>query len=82
MYVGDHHNLTFGGEYRKLKYEGPACPFVRRPRYDVAGHEVNSYAGYVEDLWQVNDRLLLIPSVRRIEHNSQFGDRGRHRRLA
>lgn len=73
MYVGDHHNLTFGGEYRKLKYEGTRLSgsSVGLDK-DVAGHEVNSYAGYIEDLWQVNDRLLLVPSVR-FEHNSQFG---------
>lgn len=73
MYLGSHHNLTFGAEYRKLKYEGTrlAGSPVGLDK-DMAGHEVNSYAGYIEDLWQVNDKLLLVPSVR-YEHNSQFG---------
>ena len=73
MYLGSHHNLTFGAEYRKLKYEGTrlAGSPVGLDK-DIAGHEVNSYAGYIEDLWQVNDKLLLVPSVR-YEHNSQFG---------
>ncbi len=73
MYIGDHHNLTFGGEYRKLEYE------VSRLGGSLAGADkvvnsknVNSYAGYIEDQWQINDKLLLIPSVR-YEHNSMFG---------
>ena len=73
MYIGDHHNLTFGGEYRSLEYEGtrlgePSESDVK----NVASRDVRSYAGYVEDLWQVNDKLLLVPSVR-LEHNNQFG---------
>lgn len=73
MYIGDNHNLTFGGEYRKLDYEGTRLGGSEAGlNKTVKDKNVNSYAGYVEDMWQVNDKLLLIPSVR-LEHNSQFG---------
>lgn len=73
VYLGDNHILTFGGEYRKVNYEGTR---LAAPNDDgtkrSAERGVNSYAGYVADLWQVSDKLLLTPSVR-LEHNSQFG---------
>lgn len=73
MYIGDRHNLTFGGEYRRLEYEGTRLGgSTTGLDKKVASKDVNSYAGYIEDMWQVNDKLLLIPSVR-LEHNSQFG---------
>lgn len=73
MYIGDRHNLTFGGEYRRLAYEGTRLGgSTAGLNKKVASKDVNSYAGYIEDMWQVNDKLLLIPSVR-LEHNSQFG---------
>ena len=74
MHIGDNHDLTFGGEYRYLEYEGTRLgePTESTEYKNVASKNVRSYAGYVEDLWQVNDKLLLIPSVR-FEHNSQFG---------
>lgn len=73
MYIGDHHNLTFGGEYRRLEYEGTRLSgSTTGLNKKISAKDVDSYAGYIEDLWQVNDKLLLIPSVR-LEHNSQFG---------
>lgn len=73
MYIGDHHNLTFGGEYRRLEYEGTRLGgSTTGLNKKISAKDVDSYAGYIEDLWQVNDKLLLIPSVR-LEHNSQFG---------
>lgn len=72
-YIGDHHNLTFGGEYRRLEYEGTRLGgSATGLNKKISAKDVDSYAGYIEDLWQVNDKLLLIPSVR-LEHNSQFG---------
>lgn len=72
MYIGDHHNLTFGGEYRRLEYEGTRLGgSTTGLNKKISAKDVDSYAGYIEDLWQVNDKLLLIPSVR-LEHNSQF----------
>ena len=73
MYIGDRHNLTFGGEYRRLEYEGTRLGgSTAGLDKKIASKDVNSYAGYIEDMWQVHDKLLLIPSVR-LEHNSQFG---------
>ena len=73
MFIGDNHNLTFGGEYRQLDYEGTRLGgSLAGDNKKVTEKDVNSYAGYVEDMWQVNDKLLLIPSVR-FEHNDQFG---------
>lgn len=73
MYIGDHHNVTFGGEYRHLVYEGTRLGgSVTGLDKVVKEKSVDSYAGYIEDMWQVNDKLLLIPSVR-WENNSQFG---------
>lgn len=73
MHIGDNHDLTFGGEYRQLDYEGTRLGGSEAGLNKVVkSKDVNSYAAYVEDLWQVNDKLLLIPSVR-FEHNSQFG---------
>lgn len=73
MVLSDDHILTFGGEYRKMEYEGTrlAAPDADGTKRSAA-RDVNSYAGYVADLWQVGDKLLLTPSVR-LEHNSQFG---------
>ena len=73
LYIGDRHNLTVGGEYRHLAYEGTRLGgSAAGLNKAVASRGVDSYAGYVEDLWQVHDKWLLIPSVR-LEHNSQFG---------
>ena len=73
MHIGDNHDLTFGGEYRQLDYEGTRLGGSNAGlNKAVRSKDVNSYATYVEDLWQVNDKLLIIPSVR-FEHNSQFG---------
>lgn len=73
MHINDSHDLTFGGEYRKLDYEGTRLGgSTAGLNKKITSKNVNSYAGYIEDWWQVNDKLLLIPSVR-LEHNNQFG---------
>lgn len=73
MYIGDNHNLTFGGEYRTVEYEGTRLGGSNTGlNKAIDAHDVRSYAGFVEDMWQVNDKLLLIPSVR-VEHSDQFG---------
>ena len=73
LYIGDRHNLTVGGEYRRLAYEGTRLGGSDAGLHKkTAAKNVSSYAGYLEDLWQVNDKLLLIPSIR-WEHSSQFG---------
>lgn len=73
MYIGDKHNLTFGGEYRTVKYTGTRLgDSVSGMSKDKKSHHIDSYAAYIQDQWQVNDKLYLIPSLR-FEHNSQFG---------
>lgn len=75
MYINDHHNLTFGGEYRYVSYKGTRVGTIDDNGDKIAGsHNIKSIAAYVEDLWQVNDKLLLIPSAR-FEHTSQFGSK-------
>lgn len=73
MYINDKHTLTFGGEYRKVNYTGTRVGTVDEHwNKSKQGHGLTSYAVFVEDTWQVNDKLILQPAVR-YEHNSQFG---------
>lgn len=73
VYIGDKHNLTFGGEYRTVKYAGTRLgDSLSGMTKSIKSHHINSYAAYVQDQWQVNDKLYFIPSLR-FEHNSQFG---------
>lgn len=73
MYVGDHHNVTFGGEYRYVSYEGTRLGGLDgHGAKQIKGFHYDSWAAYVEDLWQVNPKLSFTPAIR-YEHNSQFG---------
>ena len=73
MYVGDHHNVTFGGEYRRVIYEGTRLGgWDTHKMKQTKKFHFDSWATYVEDLWQVNEKLSFIPAIR-YEHNSQFG---------
>ena len=73
MYVGDHHNVTFGGEYRYVLYEGTRLGGLDgHGAKQIKGFHYDSWAAYGEDLWQVNKKLSLTPAIR-YEHNSQFG---------
>ncbi len=73
MYVGDHHNVTFGGEYRYVLYEGTRLGGLDgHGAKQVKGFHYDSWAAYGEDLWEVNKKLSLTPAIR-YEHNSQFG---------
>lgn len=66
--VADNHLLTYGAEYRTNKIEGDNLGT------NVSSKDLNSYAGYLQDEWMVNDNLLLIPSVR-YDHFSDFGSK-------
>lgn len=80
--LSDNHLLTFGGEYRQNKVEGTRLSdgvhqvsqsgngIVSNKYY--SDKEINTWAGYIQDEWQVNDKLLVIPSVR-YDHDSSFG---------
>ena len=73
MYVGDYHNVTFGGEYRRVIYEGTRLGgWDTHKMKQTKKFHYDSWATYVEDLWQVNEKLSFIPAIR-YEHNSQFG---------
>lgn len=74
MYVNDDHTLTFGGEYRRVYYSGTrlggqaSADGVKNQE----AHDINSYAAFIEDTWQVTDKLMLQPSLR-YEHSDSFG---------
>ena len=83
--LNDNHLLTFGGEYRQNKVEGTRLSDGGDNVHQVSqsgngivsnkyysDKEINTWAGYIQDEWQVNDKLLVIPSIR-YDHNSSFG---------
>lgn len=83
--LSDNHLLTFGGEYRQNKVEGTRLSDggdnvhqVSQSGNEIVSNkyysdkEINTWAGYIQDEWQVNDKLLVIPSVR-YDHDSSFG---------
>lgn len=85
MAIGEDHLLTFGAEYRTNKVEGTRMGnggdnVHSEDRWgngvlktkDYSEKEVDTYAAYIQDEWMVNDKLLIIPSVR-YDHDSSFG---------
>lgn len=83
--LNDNHLLIFGGEYRQNKVEGTRLSDGGDNVHQVSqsgngivsnkyysDKEINTWAGYIQDEWQVNDKLLVIPSVR-YDHDSSFG---------
>lgn len=83
--LSDNHLLTFGGEYRQNKVEGTRLgdggDNVHQVSQSGNGYnspksysdkDITNYAGYIQDEWQVNDKLLVIPSIR-YDHDSSFG---------
>lgn len=83
--LSDNHLLTFGSEYRQNKVEGTRLSDGGDNVHQVSqsgngivsnkyysDKEINTWAGYIQDEWQVNDKLLVIPSVR-YDHDSSFG---------
>lgn len=68
LFASDAHTVTYGAEYASNSYEGTRLSASG----DKASHSFNTYAGYIQDSWQLGDNLLLIPAVR-YEHNSMFG---------
>ncbi|MBM6732856.1 TonB-dependent receptor plug domain-containing protein [Megasphaera stantonii] len=85
MAIGEDHLLTFGAEYRTNKVEGTRMGDggdnvhsedrwgngVQRSKY-YSEKDVDTYAVYIQDEWMVNDKLLIIPSIR-YDHDSSFG---------
>lgn len=66
--AGANHLLTYGAEYKQIGVEGPILSLGGQDN----SKEVSSYAGYVQDEWFVNDKLLIIPAVR-YDHDEEFG---------
>ena len=81
--IGDNHLLTYGGEYRQTSYRGTRLGnggnnifSIIRDGVSKTGSEaeIDYYAAYVQDEWVVNDRLLVIPSLR-YDDSDKFGDK-------
>lgn len=66
--INDNHLLTFGGDYNKYTVEGDNIGD------STSSKDTTTYAGYIQDEWMVNDKLLLIPAVR-YDHHSDFGSK-------
>lgn len=85
MQINDEHLLTFGAEYRNNSVEGTRMSDggdnvhnvsqsgngYNSPKF-YSDKDITNYAGYIQDEWVVNDKLLLIPSIR-YDHDSTFG---------
>lgn len=85
MQIADDHLLTFGGEYRNNSVEGTRLGEGGDNQHMVSqtgnGYtsekvygekDIDTWAAYIQDEWLVNDKLLVIPSVR-YDHDSNFG---------
>lgn len=85
MSIGEDHLLTFGAEYRTNKVEGTRMGDGGKNVHsedrwgngtqitkDYSEQDVDTYAAYIQDEWMVNDKLMLIPSIR-YDHDSSFG---------
>lgn len=81
--VAANHLLTAGGEIRRENYRGTRLGTGGKNVFDITygnltkqGSEadIDSSAIYVQDEWLVNDRLLVIPSVRYDDSNRFSGN--------
>ncbi len=76
-----HHALTYGLEYRHQEVAGTrladGAEKVRQERYlgmtkDYSSADLSSYAGYLQDEWQITPKLFFVPGIR-WDHHSSFG---------
>ena len=65
--AGDEHLLTYGVEYKNIGVEGLILALGEGNSKDNS-----AYAGYIQDEWFINDKILFIPAVR-YDHDEQFG---------
>lgn len=65
--AGDEHLLTYGVEYKNIGVEGPILALGEGNSKDNS-----AYAGYIQDEWFINDKILFIPAMR-YDHDEQFG---------
>lgn len=79
--MDERNTLTYGAEYRTTKGEGTRLGDGGDKVHTVSQNgvdkyysekEVDTYSFYVQDQWQVNDKLLIIPALR-YDHDSSFG---------
>lgn len=75
------NRLTYGGEYRKVNYEGTRLGDGGKNVHSVTVNgvtksasyqDIYSYAFYLQDEWDASNKLFVVPSVR-IDHSSSFG---------
>lgn len=79
--LGENHLLTYGGEFRTEDYWGTMVgdsSSTGSASYGgmskTAGDfSMDSHAFYVQDEWLINDRLLIIPSLR-YDNSDRFSD--------
>lgn len=67
----DEHLLTYGVSYEKNSIEGAN---LGKDLSKISDRTTTTYAGYVQDEWEINDDLLLIPAIR-YDHHSDFGSK-------
>ena len=58
------HTMTFGAEYLKNTYTGTRLADSSSPKGSEKGYSEERHALFLSDQWQVNDKLLLNPSLR------------------
>ena len=75
------HTITYGAEYRKQKAGGTRLGAgsykLRTENYlgmdkPYSSASISSYGAYVQDEWQLTDKLFFVPSIR-FDHHSSFG---------
>lgn len=63
------HTVTYGGEFLRTVYKGTRLSADKIP----TAYDMDSWAGYISDQWNVSGRLYLTPSIR-LERNSRSGN--------
>ena len=82
MQLSADHIFTFGGEYRSANYRGTRLEDNGDHASTIIEHgiskpisekQIDYQAAYIQDEWKVNDKLLIIPSLR-YDDSDKFGD--------
>lgn len=82
MQLSADHIFTFGGEYRSADYRGTRLEDNGDHASTIIEHgiskpisekQIDYQAAYIQDEWKVNDKLLIIPSLR-YDDSDKFGD--------
>lgn len=77
--LSDEHRLTFGGDYRKLQYEGTRVKGSNSHDVTVGGitknmstTEMTFYSAFVQDEWTPSEKWLIVPAIR-YDHSDKYG---------